>query len=712
MYRSFFALFLLVVLTSCRPGPTPGDRPNIVVLFTDDQRFNTIQALGNAAISTPNLDRLATMGVAFNRAHIMGGNSGAVCAPSRAMLLSGRPWPHLPLGFTEPWSVSEGRGESPFITFPELFRKNGYTTFFTGKWHNDPPKLHAGFTTGDDIFLGGMHHLKDGGHQSPPLHHFDPSGRYPADQRFATDGFSSQLYADAAIRFLDTIGQDDPFLMYVAFTSPHDPRMAPPPFRDLYDADALELPPNFLPEHPIDNGDLRVRDELLLPFPRTPEDVRGEIAAYYAMISEVDAQIGRILDALESRNMTDNTVIVFAGDNGLAVGQHGLLGKQNLYDHSVRVPLIIAAPAIRGGRQAGTLCYLYDIFPTLCQLTGLPAPESVEGRSLLPALKDKETTIRDDLFLAYRHTQRALRTGDDWKLIVTQFKGENHYQLFNLNEDPWETSDLSGDPAARDRLQQLSNRLGAYLLEYQDDFLRPSMAVSYQDFEQPPQVSITRPLPTASLRYTLDGSTPNLRSTEYTGPLALTTDGEIRATAFIGGKAVDPATSKSVRMVDQFADITLTNPPADTYRGNGVFTLVDGQHGAPSRVNSGEWLGFRGDDFEAVIEFREAASLTKVGASFLRHFGAWIFAPRRVEISVSMDGRTFRPIAAWENAPANKKQSANERLTYKKQLDQAVNARFLKVKASNAGIIPDWHPGAGSPAWLFVDEITLGNRKM
>jgi len=456
------ALSLLLACGADRPPQEAAPPPNIVILFTDDQRFDTIHSLGNDAIRTPNLDRLTDMGVAFTRAHIPGGNSPAVCAPSRAMLLTGRPWWEINPGFAVPWSVEELRGLTPYVTFPELFRRAGYRTFFSGKWHNGRPLLHDGFTSGGNIFLGGMHQYDQGGHHTPWLRDFDPSGAYPDTAQWQGDRFSSSYFSDAAVDFIKGQQGEAPFLLYVAYTSPHDPRHAPPAFEGLYDPERIALPPNYLDVHSFDNGELQIRDEVLLPVPRTPAAIRGEIAAYYAMISEVDAQIGRILDALEDKDLLDNTIIVFAGDNGLAVGQHGLLGKQNLYEHSIRVPLIVAGPGIPRGRQAPTLCYLYDIFPTLCTLSGQQVPTSVRGRSLAPALRDPQTSIRDTVVAGYRDFQRSIRTADDWKLIAYEVGDTTRRQLFHLSDDPWEMEDLSGDPGHAKRLEALTAALDSY----------------------------------------------------------------------------------------------------------------------------------------------------------------------------------------------------------------------------------------------------------
>jgi arylsulfatase A-like enzyme len=456
---------MLVCLVACAVDDEDSDaargRPNVVVLFTDDQRFNTIGALGNAEIRTPNMDRLAAMGTAFTRAHIMGAHHGAVCAPSRAMLMTGRPL----------FDLHETGDIIPqeHAMMPTAFAEAGYTTFGTGKWHNDRSAYARAFQQGDNIVCGGMHRPADGGHEAPWLHHFDPDGLYPDSARWQADAFSSQLFADAAIAFLDRQRESDrPFFLYVAFTAPHDPRTPPPPYRDWYAPDSVSLPPNFLPEHPFDNGELGVRDERLLPHPRTSDAVRKELAAYYGMISEVDAQIGRILDALEAYHQLDETIIVFASDNGLAVGSHGLLGKQNLYDHSVRVPLIMAGPGVPRDATREALSYLFDVFPTIAELAGVPTPTTVLGMSLAPVLRAAGAELRDAVVYAYRDLQRGVRTSDDRKLIRYYVRGEHYAQLFDLNEDPHERHNLADDPAYAPQRQRLEELLLRESRAYRD----------------------------------------------------------------------------------------------------------------------------------------------------------------------------------------------------------------------------------------------------
>jgi len=405
-------------------------KPNILFLFTDDQRFNTLGALNNPAIKTPNMDRLVRNGTVFTHAHIMGSMSGAVCMPSRAMLMTGRTLFHI-----------QGKGEGipeEHTMLPELLRANGYTTFGIGKWHNGPAAFNRAFASGAKIFFGGM-----SDHLHLPVSHYDPTGAYPKEERYPAEGFSSEVFSDAAIAFIEGQAGKGPFFAYVSYTAPHDPRMAPKAYADMYPPDAIELPENFMPEHPFDNGELRIRDEKLAPFPRTPDVVRQHIAAYYAMITHLDAQIGRVLDALDATGQADNTLIVFAGDNGLAVGQHGLLGKQSLYDHSVRVPLIFCGPGIPQGQVSDALCYLLDIFPTLCDRLGLAIPASVDGKSLYPLFADLKGCVRDSLFFAYCDVQRGVRTGE-WKLLKYNVAGTKTTQMFNIKEDPWELRNLAG----------------------------------------------------------------------------------------------------------------------------------------------------------------------------------------------------------------------------------------------------------------------------
>ena len=370
MRKILLPVFTLVLSTTCF-AQSKKKAPNILFILVDDMQGSCIHAYGNNQVYSPNIDQIVENGVSFTRTYTNGSLGGALSMPSRAMIMTGRGvYQVLQDGATIP---------EQHVTLPELLRKNGYTTFAAGKWHSDHKSFNRSFECGENIFFGGMHPYQTNGHVSPRLHHYDPTGNY-AEKPFIGEKFSSEMFADAAVDFLKSRKKEKkPFFAFVAFTSPHDPRMQHPDYAHTYKADTLDLPINFLPQHPFDNGDMKVRDEILIPVPRTEEAVQKELAGYYGMISEVDTQIGRVVQALKESGQMDNTILVFASDNGLAVGQHGLLGKQNLYDHSVRVPLVISVPSMedKKGVKKDVNCYLYDIYPTLCDLVGIPAAPSL-----------------------------------------------------------------------------------------------------------------------------------------------------------------------------------------------------------------------------------------------------------------------------------------------------------------------------------------------
>jgi arylsulfatase A-like enzyme len=436
------ALVILFAAPPCRAADAPPTRhPNVLFLFSDDQRADTIAALGNKHIRTPNLDRLVREGTACTRAYCMGGTQGAICLPSRAMLMSGR-------------TLFRVRGDlKGQTTWPEMFRKAGYATFLTGKWHNGPESAQRSFAEGQAVFFGGM-----GEPYKLPVCDFKPEGGL-TDKK-PSGKHSIALFADRAIAFLQRQKAERPFLCYVAFNAPHDPRIAPKEYHERSNAAKPPLPSNFLPQHPFNNGDLIGRDERLAAWPRTPDVVRQHLADYYASIAFVDAQVGRILDALKASGQYENTLIVFSSDHGLAIGSHGLMGKQNLYDHSMHAPLLFAGPGVPRGQQTEAFCYLLDIFPTLGELAGVAAPKGNEGKSLVPVFAGKQKRIRASIFTAYRDLQRAVRD-ERWKWIV--YPQINKVQLFDLKNDPGERHDLS----AEEKYKGEGERLTALLKEWQ-----------------------------------------------------------------------------------------------------------------------------------------------------------------------------------------------------------------------------------------------------
>ncbi len=446
---------------SAADAATTASRPNVVILFADDMRGSAINAMSDEEIITPNLDKLVASGTAFPHAYIEGGQGGAVCVASRAMLLTGQHLRNLKRnGSKIPTTVT---------LMGETFADAGYKTYGIGKWHNNVEALNRCFKDGDEIMLGGMTQSQ----WQVPLNHYKPDGNYegtcrptegvPKDQPMVCDHLyegrhSSEIFADAAIKFINGSKGDDPFFLYVAFTAPHDPRDAPKEFVDMYDLEKIKLPPNFLPQHPFDNGHFAGRDEKLLPHPRDPEAVKKEIRDYYAIISHLDSQVGRIMESLEETGNVDNTIVIFIGDNGLAVGQHGLLGKQSLYEHSVNVPMIWQGPGIPKGEKAAARAYLTDIYPTLCEMLKIKTPKTVESDSFIASLQDPKKPHHPDMYYAFRDLQRAVSDGTH-KLIEYNVKDTRHTQLFNLKNDPWEMKNLADAPEMQETKLALRKKL-------------------------------------------------------------------------------------------------------------------------------------------------------------------------------------------------------------------------------------------------------------
>lgn len=453
---------------------TTEKRPNILFLLTDDQRYGTIHALGNDEISTPNLDLLVHRGMTFTNAHIPGGTTSAVCMPSRAMINSGRTLFHL----------EECGKNIPACdtTLGECLRREGYHSIGIGKWHNGVESYARSFSDGAEIFFGGMWD-----HWNVPVNDFHTDGNYSREisftpnftaneipvkvraERILAGVHSSELFTDAAVKRIMDHDPDAPMFMYLSFLAPHDPRTMPEKYRNMYDPDKITLPPNFAEMPAFSYGwAARGRDENTEAYPRRPERVRQHIADYYAMISHLDDCIGRVLDALRERDMLDNTIIVMCGDNGLAIGQHGLMGKQNIYEHSVRVPLLISGPGIPADRTDDSPVYLLDIFPTLCDLCGIDIPASVDGKSFAGVIRNGEPAPRGSLYLAFQARIRGVLVGN-YKLIEYRSRELKLTQIFDLAADPWERNNLFGAPGYDGLTDMLRGELFRLRDEWEDE---------------------------------------------------------------------------------------------------------------------------------------------------------------------------------------------------------------------------------------------------
>ena len=430
------AMLLGLVLPVCSLAD---ERPNLLFIIVDDQSPFDLKIYNpKSKLDTPVIDKIAREGMVFDRAYHMGAWSGAVCTPSRHMVMSGRTVWHLPRNRRR---KSNG-AVAEKLTAPELantsmaavFNQAGYETVRTCKKGNSFEAANAKFKIRND-----------------------------SSKRGGTDESGSAWHAEQVLQYLnqrETSDKTDPFLIYFGFSHPHDTRDGKPELLDKYGAinhkDSRSLPPahpaqpelpsNYLPAHPFHHGHPGLRDEVNVSGVwknRDEQTIRNEIGREFACSENIDTQIGRVLDKLEAMGELDNTYIFYTSDHGMAIGRHGLQGKQNLYEHTWRVPMIVKGPGIEAGKRSQGNIYLLDVLATMCDLTETEFPVTNEGKSFKPVLEGEQEVVRDVLFGVYcggtKPGMRSVRKGD-WKLIKYDvLDGEvRETQLFNLKDNPEE----------------------------------------------------------------------------------------------------------------------------------------------------------------------------------------------------------------------------------------------------------------------------------
>ncbi|MFC2175819.1 sulfatase-like hydrolase/transferase [Bacteroidota bacterium] len=493
--KKFNITFILTIIALQWVQPVLGqdDKPNFLFILTDDQTYETIHALNNTQIITPNMDRLVNEGVTFTHTFNQGSWSPAICVASRSMLITGQ---NVFKAVRNEAYLDEGhhfKGNTIKTEVPlwqEVFEKNGYNTFITGKWHNSDYAL-KGFDKGHSVLKTIREYQNKRGIN--PIYYRKkarPAKWNPWDKKYKghwsviardivrdEDGenkvcadfelinkHSSELFSDHAIDYLMNydLTEEKPFFMYVAFFAPHDPRQSPKEYVDMYPVDSIKIPENYLDKHPFNQGDNRIRDENLGPHPRTKESVQLHRSEYYAIITHLDHELGRIMTALEKRGLDENTYVILSADHGLAVGQHGLMGKQNQYDHTVRMPLIIKGPGLEAGRKINNKVYLQSMFATTCELASIEVPETIDFKSLKGLIDGDKLGGEEYIFGAYRNLQRMIRS-DKYKLIV--YPEVKKIQLFDLENDPHEITDLSDNQ----KYTQIKKKLFEELLKKQKE---------------------------------------------------------------------------------------------------------------------------------------------------------------------------------------------------------------------------------------------------
>lgn len=476
----FLSVICLLLLISCRTEihkEEPNRKPNIVFIFTDDQTYSSVHALGNKEIITPTMDKLVNIGITFTHSYNMGSWSGAVCTASRTMLNSGRSvW--RANSFRKKWNElnsEDGNGGKSLEaqSWAKLLESEGYDTYMTGKWHVDLPaerlfqnvkhvrpgmpkdawdhdKMVFKFDSLSKVKGADPRDIMPNGYNRP-LNEKDSSWlAYDREKGGFWEGGKhwSEVLKDDALSFIDSVkNKDKPFFMYLAFNAPHDPRQAPKSYLDKYPLDKISIPESFLPEYPykeaIANGQ-DLRDEALAPFPRTPYAIKKHKQEYYASITHLDEQIGAIIKSLEASGQMENTYIFLTSDHGLAMGRHGLLGKQSLFDHSIRPPMIFIGPDLPKNHKIHQDVYLQDVMATTLELAGVKKPDYVEFNSFMDLARGEEHKSHyQEIYGAYLDVQRMIRK-DDYKLLI--FPNVPKVLLFDLKNDPEEMHDISKDP--------------------------------------------------------------------------------------------------------------------------------------------------------------------------------------------------------------------------------------------------------------------------
>jgi arylsulfatase A-like enzyme len=463
-----FLIVLACLTTSFSLAGAEAKRPNILFILVDDQSPQDLKMYNpRSTLSTPNLDRLAAEGMIFDGAYHMGSSLGAVCTPSRHMIMSGRTVWRLPVS---PWAAKTSPPALEQSTLPAVFNRAGYATMRTCKMGNSYEAANKLFTV-----------------------------RRDASKRGGDAASGSAWHAEQVLDYLknrESTKDGTPFLIYFGFSHPHDTRDGRPELLAKYGAanhtdesrppslHSLQpgLPVNYLEKHPFDTTHSDVRDEVEVSgvWKRRDEaSIRNELGREFACSENIDEQVGRVLKRLEAMGELDNTYIFYTADHGISIGRHGLMGKQNLYQHTWRVPFIVKGPGIQAGSRVEGNIYLLDVLATLCDLTGIQAPPSNEGLSFRPVLEGRRKQMRDVLYGAYaggsKPGMRSVKQGD-WKLIRYEApdRGVNETQLFNLADNPDELlpehgrPNLAHDPAHAARLAEMQTLLLAEMRRLED----------------------------------------------------------------------------------------------------------------------------------------------------------------------------------------------------------------------------------------------------
>jgi len=630
---------IILLLLGCGQKHLP---PNIIIIFTDDQGYGDLGCYGAEGFETPNIDKMAKEGILFTDFYV----SQAVCSASRASLMTGSYAERVGIqGALSPWNVN---GLDPSReTIAKLLKRRGYTNAIFGKWHLGHREKYLPLQNGFDEYAGlicsnDMWPVDyDGNPLTGKKKSYYPTmsfwkGNNPSE-KIETLSDQGQLTTKITERAVDFINRNkgNPFFLYIPHPMPHQPIAASDKFLG-----------------------------------------KSELGLYGDVIMEIDWSVGEIISTLKDNDIDNNTLIIYASDNGpwLNYGKWGgsagplREGKGSMWEGGARVPCIMRWPErIKPGQIISNIAATIDIFPTLAEITGEKKINAkIDGTSLVPLLSGTPgANPRNELYYYYGENLIAVRKGK-YKLVFPHLyrsyknvkpgenlhpgayaQGRSGLELYNLEADIGETTDLAPRfPDVVNDLKIVGEKARSIL---GDKLTNRAGSESYE---------------------TVCGSKP-------------------------------PAVKFSHLAIG--SNMVLKDRPHHKYSGESMNALVNGLGGTVN-YRDPSWQGFEATDLVATIDLGKITTVSSIKVRFLQDQVVWIFLPKKVQIEHSVDGKTFEMV--HESFPVNDFSYVQDIFEFNVELDK-IKSRYVRVKGYNINTCPEYHPGAGGPSWVFADEIIV-----
>ena len=637
--RYILITIYLIIIMGCEKQ---SDLPNIIIIFTDDQGYGDVGCYGAEGFVTPNIDSMAKEGILFTDFYV----SQAVCSASRASLMTGSYAERVGVqGALSPWNVT---GLDPDReTIAKLLKRYGYTNAIFGKWHLGHKEKYLPLQNGFDEYAGlicsndmwpvdydGNPLIGEKRSYYPPMAFW--RGNEPSEKikSLKDQGKLTTKITELAVDFISR-NKNNPFFLYVPHPMPHQPIAVSEKFEG-----------------------------------------KSELGLYGDVIMEIDWSVGQILEALKINEIDENTLVIYASDNGpwLNYGEWGgsagplREGKGTMWEGGARVPCIMRWPkTINSGRINNKIAATIDIYPTIADIVGHKKfKNKIDGVSLMPILEElPEAEPRNELYYYYGKELIAVRKGK-WKLVFP-----HTYRSYE-NVEPGK--DLHPGPYGRGKagleLYDLANDIGE----------RVDLAQTYPDVVMDLEI-----LGEKARSILGDKLTDRIGVESYDAVCGFDPPHEILENSAVG---------KSILM-ENYAN--------KKYPGESKDALINGL-GASINYRDPSWQGFEAEDLIATIDLGSITKINSVNVRFLQDQVVWIFLPKKVEIEHSLDGDNFDMLyESYQDNDFSFDQNIYNYLVEPK----GIESRYIRIKGYNLDQCPDYHPGAGRPCWLFTDEIII-----